>query len=74
MFFFRTVLEADKLQYIPDDSSSMQPDLTLKKILMGQAHSLESYKSLASKTALLDAAIKSGNGNAILGVRLNYNE
>ncbi|XP_031787249.1 spermatogenesis-defective protein 39 homolog [Nasonia vitripennis] len=64
------ILEADKLQYIPDESSSMQPDVTLKKMLMGHAHSLEQYKSLASKTALLDAAIKSGNGNAILGVTI----
>ena len=42
--------------------------MTLKKILIGQPYSLESYKSYASKIALLEAAIKSGNGNAILGV------
>jgi len=46
-----------------------QPDITLRKILLGQPFSLEHYKSIASKTALLDAAISSGDGNAILIVR-----
>jgi hypothetical protein len=64
------VLKADTLQYIPDDSFNVHPDETLKKILLGQPYSLEQYKSLSSKTALIDAAIKSGNGNAILGVHL----
>ena len=67
-YFTFAVLEADKLQFIPDESASVHPDVTLKKILVGQPYALEQYKSLASKTALLDAAIKSGNGNAILGV------
>lgn len=43
-----------------------QPDITLRQILLGQPYSLEQYKSLASKTALLDAAISNGDGNAIL--------
>ncbi|XP_014218208.1 spermatogenesis-defective protein 39 homolog isoform X1 [Copidosoma floridanum] len=64
------ILEADKSQYIPDESSSMHPDDTLKRILVGKSYSLEKHKSLASKTALLDAAIRSGNGNAILGIIL----
>ncbi|XP_071647424.1 spermatogenesis-defective protein 39 homolog [Temnothorax longispinosus] len=44
----------------------VQPDITLRQILLGQSYSLERYKSLASKTALLDAAILNGDGNAIL--------
>ncbi|XP_011505739.1 PREDICTED: spermatogenesis-defective protein 39 homolog [Ceratosolen solmsi marchali] len=64
------VLEADRLQYISDDSFSVHPDATLRNILIGQPYSLEQYKSLSSKTALIDAAIKSGNGNAILGITL----
>ncbi|KAG5338991.1 SPE39 protein, partial [Acromyrmex charruanus] len=43
-----------------------QPDITLREILLGQSYSLERYKSLASKTALLDAAILNGDGNSIL--------
>lgn len=43
-----------------------QPDITLREILLGQSYSLERYKSLASKTALLDAAISNGDGNSIL--------
>lgn len=46
-----------------------QPDITLRQILLDQPYSLEQYKSLASKTALLDAAILNGDGNAILIVR-----
>lgn len=72
--FVFTVLEADKLQFIPDESSNVHPDVTLKKILLGRPYSLEQYKSLASKTALLDGAIQSGNGNAILGVGLFYQD
>lgn len=70
LFYLSTVIEADKLQFKPDESGNMKPETTLKKILTGQAYSFEQYKSLASKTALLDAAIRSGNGNAILGVSL----
>ena len=55
----------DKLKNLPE-TSGVQPDITLRKILLGQPYSLEQYKSLASKTALLDAAIISGDGNAIL--------
>ncbi len=43
-----------------------QSDITLREILLGQSYSLERYKSLASKTALLDAAILNGDGNSIL--------
>lgn len=68
-FFFNfTVLTADKAQQQNDEYNGIHQEITLKKILQGQVVSLESYKSLASKTSLLDAAIASGNGNAILGV------
>lgn len=64
------VLAADKLQNLHPETVVAQPDITLRKILLGQPYSLEQYKSLASKTALLDAAILSGDGNAILIVRI----
>lgn len=60
------ILAADKLQNVHPETAVAQPDITLRKILLGQPYSLEQYKSLASKTALLDAAILSGDGNAIL--------
>lgn len=63
-----TVLALDKLQNLQPEPTAVQPDITLRKILLGQSYSLEPYKSLASKTALLDAAIISGDGNAILVV------
>ncbi|KAL0101100.1 hypothetical protein PUN28_018747 [Cardiocondyla obscurior] len=44
----------------------VQPNATLRQILLGQPYSLEQYKSLASKTSLLDGAILNGDGNAIL--------
>ncbi|XP_024938760.1 spermatogenesis-defective protein 39 homolog isoform X2 [Cephus cinctus] len=53
------ILEADKMQNLPEGQSVTQPDITLRRILLGQPFSLEKYKSLASKTALLDAAIES---------------
>ncbi|OAD58023.1 Spermatogenesis-defective protein 39 like protein [Eufriesea mexicana] len=60
-------VSTDKLQQnFHLETAAMQPDITLRKILLGQPYSLEQYKSLASKTALLDAAILSGDGNAIL--------
>ncbi|KAH0948002.1 hypothetical protein HN011_010085 [Eciton burchellii] len=59
------ILAADKLQDVYPETVA-QPDITLRKILLGQPFSLEHYKSIASKTALLDAAISSGDGNAIL--------
>ncbi|XP_076763003.1 spermatogenesis-defective protein 39 homolog isoform X1 [Xylocopa sonorina] len=62
----RCILAMDKVQNIHLETASIQPDVTLRKILLGQPYSLEQYKSLASKTALLDAAIINGNGNAIL--------
>ncbi|KAG7200250.1 hypothetical protein KM043_017722 [Ampulex compressa] len=60
------ILAIDKLQNIYPESAVTQPDITLRKILLGQPYSFEYYKSLASKTALLDAAIANGDGNAIL--------
>ncbi|XP_011864814.1 PREDICTED: spermatogenesis-defective protein 39 homolog [Vollenhovia emeryi] len=48
------------------ETAVAQPDVTLRQILLGQSYSLERYKSLASKTALLDLAILHGDGNAIL--------
>ncbi|XP_043515403.1 spermatogenesis-defective protein 39 homolog [Frieseomelitta varia] len=60
------ILAMDKLKNLHPETSGVQPDITLRKILLGQPYSLEQYKSLASKTALLDAAIISGDGNAIL--------
>lgn len=41
---------------------------TVAKILLGYPYSLELYRSLKSKTELLDAAIAVGDGNAILAV------
>ena len=43
-------------------------DLTIRHIFLGRPHSLESYRSLSSKRALLQAAINLGDGNAILEV------
>lgn len=45
-------------------------DLTIKYIFLGRPHSLEPYRSLSSKRALLEAAINLGDGNAILEVVL----
>ncbi|XP_076620982.1 spermatogenesis-defective protein 39 homolog [Colletes latitarsis] len=61
-----SILATDKLQNLQSEATSIQPDITLSKILLGQPYSLEQYKSLVSKTALLDAAMISGDGNAIL--------
>ncbi|KOC69844.1 Spermatogenesis-defective protein 39 like protein [Habropoda laboriosa] len=60
------ILATDKLQNLHSETSISQPDVTLRKILLGQPYSLDQYKSLASKTALLDSAIISGDGNTIL--------
>ncbi|XP_012214455.1 spermatogenesis-defective protein 39 homolog [Linepithema humile] len=60
------ILTADKLRNVHSETVVAQPDITLKRILLGQPYSLEQYKSFSSKTALLDAAILSGDGNAIL--------
>ncbi|XP_078043042.1 spermatogenesis-defective protein 39 homolog isoform X2 [Augochlora pura] len=61
-----SILATDKSQKIQSETITDKPEITLRKILIGESYSLEPYKSLASKTALLDAAIESGNGNAIL--------
>jgi len=47
----------------------VQSDITLRQILLSQPYSLEQYKSLASKTTLLDDSISNGDGSAILIVR-----
>ncbi|XP_029158814.1 spermatogenesis-defective protein 39 homolog [Nylanderia fulva] len=60
------ILAADKSLDVNTETTIEQPDITLRKILLGRPYSLEQYKSLASKTALLDAAISSGDGNAVL--------
>lgn len=44
--------------------------LTISKLLMGKPCSLHIYRSLKDKEALLDEAIVSGNGDAILEVVL----
>lgn len=67
-----SVLAADKLQDVNTETVVEQPDITLRKILLGRPYTLEQYKSLASKTALLDAAILSGDGNAVLIVYILY--
>lgn len=59
------ILNADKI-YLTEEKPTTDPVITLRRILLGQPFTLEYYKSLANKTALLDAAIASGNGNAIL--------
>jgi hypothetical protein len=41
---------------------------TITKILLGHPYSLELYRSLESKTELLDAAVAAGDGNATLAV------
>ncbi|EZA61897.1 hypothetical protein DMN91_006122 [Ooceraea biroi] len=64
------ILAADKLQNVRPEIDVAPPEITLRKILLGQPYSLVEYKSIASKTALLDAAISGGDGNAILIVIL----
>jgi len=68
-----SVLAADNLEDVNTESAIEQPDITLRKILLGRPYSLEQYKSFASKTTLLDAAILSGDGNAVLIVYFIYN-
>ncbi|GAB1859549.1 Spermatogenesis-defective protein 39 homolog [Camponotus japonicus] len=60
------ILAVDNLEDVNTESAIEQPDITLRKILLGRPYSLEQYKSFASKTTLLDAAILSGDGNAVL--------
>jgi hypothetical protein len=43
---------------------------TVTKIMLGHPYSLELYRSLKSKTELLDSAVAVGDGNAMLAVRL----
>lgn len=64
-------MEVDKFQILKDESPIItNTNTTLENILLGRPYSLEEYQSLSSKTSLIDAAIKSGDGNAILGVIL----
>lgn len=58
-------MNTDKI-YLSEAKPTTDPDITLRRILLGQPFTLENYKSFKNKTALLDAAIASGNGNAIL--------
>ncbi|XP_046594120.1 spermatogenesis-defective protein 39 homolog isoform X2 [Neodiprion lecontei] len=61
-----SILNAENLHNVHQEKPLVQPDITLRRILLGQPFMLEQYKSLASKTELLDSAIASGDGNAIL--------
>ncbi|XP_046616432.1 spermatogenesis-defective protein 39 homolog [Neodiprion virginianus] len=61
-----SILKAENLHNVHQEKPLVQPDITLRRILLGQPFMLEQYKSLASKTELLDSAIASGDGNAIL--------
>ncbi|XP_008554787.1 spermatogenesis-defective protein 39 homolog [Microplitis demolitor] len=65
-----TILNADNRHLISDNKLNVNPSVTVRRILLGQTYSLENYKSLSNKTALLDAAIASGSGNVILIVTL----
>jgi len=48
----------------------LHPKETVRNILLGKQFSLEFYKSLADKIALLSEATASGDGNAITVVNL----
>lgn len=50
------------------------PNVTISKIISGKPCSLEVYRSLKDKTDLLDEAIFSKNGNAILQVVLHLSK
>lgn len=71
---YKRILDADnnfeksrsKIETKHSEIAVTQPDITLRQILLSQPYSLEQYKSLASKTTLLDTAISNGDGNAIL--------
>lgn len=43
---------------------------TIRLIMLGQPYSLHLYRSLDLKMQLLDEAVKSGDGNAILAVSM----
>lgn len=45
-------------------------DILLNRMLMKKTFSLECVRSLTAKETLLDEAIRSGNGDAILTVKL----
>ncbi|CAD6202027.1 GSCOCG00002908001-RA-CDS, partial [Cotesia congregata] len=66
----RFFLTAENRHLLPDKSNIVNPSVTVRRILLGQSYSLENYKSLSNKTSLLDTAIASGNGNAVLIITL----
>ncbi|XP_070578900.1 spermatogenesis-defective protein 39 homolog isoform X2 [Ptychodera flava] len=53
-----------------DRWSVLSPEMTIKRVIAGDPYSLELYKSLSDKLALLDEAVKSHDGNAIIAVIL----
>ncbi|XP_011310891.1 spermatogenesis-defective protein 39 homolog [Fopius arisanus] len=69
---FTAILKADNgfSEVLPEETPAVDPTKTLRRVLLGQPFSLEEYKSLVDKKSLLDAAIASGNGDAILIVVL----
>lgn len=48
--------------------TSLPVEDTIKRIVTGEIYSLETYKSLEEKLSLLDAAIQSRDGNALIAV------
>lgn len=62
------VFERDKIYKQSEEIPSENPEKTLLKMIYNTPYTLEHYKSLKSKTALLDQSIESGDGNAILCV------
>ncbi|CAG0915597.1 unnamed protein product [Notodromas monacha] len=53
------------------DRFAPMPTETVRAIMMGRPYSLECYKTFADKTSLLDEALYSGDGNAILAAVLH---
>lgn len=51
---------------------TLPPDDTVNRILLGQPYSLESYRSLEDKIALLDAALITMDGSAIMATVLHF--
>ncbi|MPC13525.1 Spermatogenesis-defective protein 39 [Portunus trituberculatus] len=50
---------------------TLPPDDTINRIILGQPYSLESYRSLEDKLALLDTALSTMDGSAILATILH---
>jgi len=53
-------------RYVP-----LPPQQTVRDLILGLPYSLEGYRSLQEKEALLDAALEYGDGDAILAVTLH---